>query len=92
MYGKETLSFEEVAGKILSEERRMKNEDGASFNSVLIARSRSKGKQKVKTMVCWNCGRTGHVKKNCPGKGESVNGSESNPSNVSLVVRDDDLL
>ena len=70
----------------------MKNEEGTSLNSVLVARSESKGKQKVKTMVCWNCGRTGHVKKNYPGKGESVNGSESSSSNVSLVVRDDDLL
>ncbi|CAL5187691.1 unnamed protein product [Lathyrus oleraceus] len=41
IYGKETLSFEEVASKIFSEERRLKGEENTSSNSLLVARGRS---------------------------------------------------
>lgn len=41
IYGKETLSFEEVASKIFSKERRLKGEENTSSNSLLVARGRS---------------------------------------------------
>ena len=92
MYGKETLSFEEVASKIISEERRMKSEGGTSSHSVLVATSGPYGKKNHgKSMACWKCGRPGHVKKNCPGGAISEKGSESDASNVSLVMGEDDI-
>jgi len=39
MYGKESLSFEEVATKIISEERRMKSDENTSSRSMLLTRS-----------------------------------------------------
>ncbi|CAL5194565.1 unnamed protein product [Lathyrus oleraceus] len=50
VYGKETLSFEEVAIKITSEERRLKGEENTSSNSVLVARGRSYVKKNNETM------------------------------------------
>ncbi|CAI8587261.1 unnamed protein product [Vicia faba] len=48
IYRKETLSFEEVASKIISEERRLKGEDNTLSNSVLVARGRPYVKKKMK--------------------------------------------
>ena len=77
MYGKETLTFEEVASKIISEERRMKSEGSTSSHSVLVARSGPYGKKNHgKSMACWKCRRPGHVKKNCPGAAISEKVSE----------------
>lgn len=38
IYGKKTLSFEEVDSKIISEERKLKGENNSSSNSVLIVK------------------------------------------------------
>ncbi|CAK8540716.1 unnamed protein product [Lathyrus sativus] len=51
IYGKETLNFEEVAGKIISEERRLKGEENTSSNSVSVARGRSYVKKNNETNV-----------------------------------------
>lgn len=88
MYGKETLSFEEVANKIISEERRMKSDESTSSSSVLVTRGGAKGKKiHGDDMVCWKCGKSGHIKRFCPGG--AGKGSEASASNVSLVLGDD---
>ncbi|KAL4567141.1 hypothetical protein LXL04_022715 [Taraxacum kok-saghyz] len=47
-----------------------------------------KGKKKFsqKTPVCWRCGQSGHVKRNCPGGADSVKGSDT--TNMVSVVSD----
>jgi len=53
MYGKESLSFEEVATKIISEERRMKSDESTSSSSMLLTRSGVNGKKiHAKNMSC----------------------------------------
>ncbi|CAK8565584.1 unnamed protein product [Lathyrus sativus] len=93
IYGKETLSFEEVSSKITSEERRLKGEENTSSNSVLVARGRSYVKKNNEMgVICWKCGKLGHIKYNCTDGAASEKDSESNASNVSLIVREDGLL
>ncbi|KAK8502072.1 hypothetical protein V6N13_038585 [Hibiscus sabdariffa] len=84
MYGKETLDFAEIANKLISEERRLKNGGRDltirdSTDSVLVVNEKRK-----KNVVCWRCGKAGHVRKNCPGGASSAKGSESEASIVSL--------
>lgn len=90
MYGKESLSFEEVATKIISEERRMKSDESTSSSSMLLTRGGANGKKiHAKNMPCWKCGMSGHLKRNCPGGAVSEKDSEASASNVSLVLGDD---
>jgi hypothetical protein len=90
MYGKEKLNFEEVATKIISEERRMKSDESTSSSSMLLTRSGANGKKiHAKNLPCWKCGRSGHLKRNCPGGAVSGKDSETSASNVSLVLGDD---
>ena len=90
MYGNESLSFEEVATKIISEQRRMKNDESTSSSSMLLTRSGANGKKiHAKNMACWKCGKSGNVKRNCPGGAESEKDPEASASNVSLVLGDD---
>ncbi|KAK8623157.1 hypothetical protein V6N13_118048 [Hibiscus sabdariffa] len=88
MYGKETLDFADIVNKPISEERRLKNGGRDltirdSTDSVLVVNEKRK-----KNVVCWRCGKAGHVRKNCPGGASSAKGSESEANIVSL----DDLL
>ena len=94
MYGKESLSFEEVATKIISEERRMKSDENTSSSSMLLIRSGANGKKiHAKNMSCWKCGMSGHLKRNCPsGAVSEKKDYEASASNVSLVLGDDDDL
>ncbi|KAK9009411.1 hypothetical protein V6N11_035948 [Hibiscus sabdariffa] len=84
MYGNETLDFAEIASKLISEEKRLKN-GGRDFtvrdstNSVLAVNEKRK-----KNVVCWRCGKAGHVRRNCPGGASSAKGSESEANTVSL--------
>jgi len=45
MYGKESLSFEEVATKIIYEKRRIKSDESISSSSMLLTRSWDNGKK-----------------------------------------------
>ncbi|CAL5192959.1 unnamed protein product [Lathyrus oleraceus] len=87
IYGKKTLSFEEFFSNIISEERRLKGGENTSSNSMLVA-SEEKNEMGV---ICWKYGKLGHIKYKCIDGETSEKGSESNASNVSLVVREDDL-
>lgn len=92
IYGKETLSFDEVASKILSEERRMKSDEGMSTNSIMAVRSGTHAnKNYKKKVVCWKCGKSGHVKKNCPDEGTSQNCDSDSNKTVSLILGDGDV-
>ena len=63
IYGKETLNFEEVASKIIYEERRLKGEDNTSSNSVLVATGRPYVKKNNETGVrCCKYGKIGYLK------------------------------
>lgn len=58
IYEKETLCFEEVASKIISEERRLKGEENTSSNSLLVVRGSSYVKKNNETGVrCWKYGK-----------------------------------
>ncbi|CAL5198186.1 unnamed protein product [Lathyrus oleraceus] len=92
IYEKETLSFEEVASKIIFEER-LKGVENTSSNLVLVARGMSYVKKNNETGVrFWKCGKLGHIKYKCPDGAMLEKDSESNVSNLSLVVSEDDLL
>ncbi|CAK8536115.1 unnamed protein product [Lathyrus sativus] len=68
-------------------------EENTSSNLVLVARGRSYVKKNNETGVkYWKCGKLGHIKYKCPNEVVSQKSSESNASNVSLAVREDDLL
>jgi hypothetical protein len=87
MYEKENLSFEEVVTKIISEERRMKNDESTSSNSMLLTRSGANGKKiHAKNLPCWKCGRSGYLKRNCPSGAVSEKDFEKSASNISLVL------
>ena len=89
MYGNESLSFEEVATKIISEQRRMKNDEITSSSSMLLIRSGANGKKiHAKNLACLKCEKSGHVKRNCPGGAVSEKDSKASASNVSLVLGD----
>lgn len=87
------MSFEEVASKIIFEERRLKGGENTSSNSMLVARGRSYVKKNNETSVsCWKYGKLGHKMYKCSDGVVSEEDSESNACNVSLVMREDDLL
>jgi len=89
MYGKESLSFEEVATKIISEERRMKSDERNSSSSMLLTRSGANVKKiHAKNLSCWKCGMSGHLKRNCPSGAVYEKESEASVCNVSLVLGD----
>ncbi|KAI5417078.1 hypothetical protein KIW84_041894 [Lathyrus oleraceus] len=84
--------IKEVTSKIISEEIRLKGEENTSSSSVLVARGRSYVKKNNDTTVrSWKYAKLGHIKYKCPDREASEKGSESNTSNVSLVVREDNL-
>lgn len=90
VYGKETLVFAEVTGKLLLEERRLMSEGRpSSENSAMVAFSRGR-KKDSKGVVCWRCGKPGHTKRNCPGgacQGEA-DSAESSEQAANIVFDD----
>jgi len=72
MYGKKTLTVNEVACKIYFEERRMKSDENMSTNSIITVRSETHvNKNYKKKVIYWKCGKSRHLKKNCPNGGTS---------------------
>ncbi|KAI5386857.1 hypothetical protein KIW84_073123 [Lathyrus oleraceus] len=85
--------WEKLEGLYQGNERRLKDEENTSSNSMLVARGRSYVKKNNETGVrCWKCGKLGHIKYKCPYGAASEKAFESNASNISLVVREGDLL
>lgn len=63
----ETMSFEEVASKLIAEEGRLKSEYNTSSNSVFVARAEPYvNKNNGMVLKCWKCGNSEHVRFKCP--------------------------
>ena len=81
VYGSSTLNFDDVVGAILSKEMRRKISSETSGNALSaesrgrkMERGKSsgyhnksrKGRSKLRSgIVCWKCGKKGHLKKDC---------------------------
>ncbi|KAL2454374.1 CCHC-type domain-containing protein [Abeliophyllum distichum] len=91
MYGKETVSFEEVTSKLIFEERRLSGGSNiSSENSLLVAEKWKKNNSMKRKIFCWNCGQPGLVRKNCSEGGVgSANCSTSDTDNMFLFMGDD---
>ena len=73
----------------MSEERRLGSDKNALTveNALVVKEGKKKNFGKV---VCWVCGQSGHIKKNCPkGRVGSTNGSNSQ---TNIVTFDDEIL
>lgn len=91
MYGKETLKYEDVTSKLLSEEKRL--EGGSAISSegtVMVCKNEKKKKYSKKNLICWKCGQSGHVKSNCPGGAGAAKDSNS-ANNVSVISDGDEF-
>ncbi|KAL4585590.1 hypothetical protein LXL04_010213 [Taraxacum kok-saghyz] len=89
MYGKETLKYADVTGKLLLEEKRLESSSHTlSSEWMVLVCGKGKKKYSLKIPVCWRCGQSGHVKRKCPGGADSVKGSDT--ANSVFVVGDGD--
>lgn len=64
MYGKKTMNFAEVIGRLLSDERMLKTVGNALAKNSMLVASNGQKKNLMKNVVCWGCGQSGHLKKN----------------------------
>ena len=98
MYGKDTLSFDDVYNSLLLEANRKEasSKKAPSSYGALVAQDRGRRKQKApirttsrsksrgpaeKKITCWNCGKSGHMTKDC-WKGEGKKNSRKLAANV----------
>ena len=86
MYGKKTLQFEDVTSKLLSEEKRLDGNIGTSSEGAFSISEGRKKKNSWKNVICWKCGKSGHVKMNCPGGADLANGSNKSADSVSVLT------
>ncbi|KAL4591499.1 hypothetical protein LXL04_004467 [Taraxacum kok-saghyz] len=91
MYGKDTLKYADVTGKLMSEEKRLESSSHTSSSErMFLVCGKEKKKFSQKTPVCWRYGQFGYVKRNCPGGAYSVKGSDT-ANSVSVVGDGDDF-
>ena len=109
--GSSTLKFDDVVGAILSEEMRRKSSSETSGNALTAEsrrrkmergkssgyRSKSrKGRSKSRSgIVCWKCGKKGHLKKDCrsrKGKEGDTQQENNHEANVTGDVLQDALI
>ncbi|KAL4582360.1 hypothetical protein LXL04_006907 [Taraxacum kok-saghyz] len=84
-----TLKYTDVTGKLLSEEKRLESSSHTSSSEgMVLVCGNGKKKHSQKTPVCWMCGKSGHVKRICPGGADSVKSSDT--ANIVSVVGDGD--
>lgn len=92
MYEKEALDFVEATSKVLLEERRLNSEGHTSQeDSVMLASNWKKKKEFVRKKVYWECGQSGHMKRNCPNSVCSSKSSDLDANIVSVVTENDNL-
>ncbi|KAL9439725.1 hypothetical protein AB3S75_025227 [Citrus x aurantiifolia] len=100
MYGKETVDLEEVTSTLLSEERRLNGESTKTtdVSALAVVGNWQKDKSKKKG-VCWGCGQSGHLKRDCHSRNGvgSASGSRSDTDSIAsgkslIIVGDDDSL
>jgi len=101
--GSSTLKFDDVVGAILSEEMRRKS-SGAESRGRKMERGKSsgyrsksrKGRSKSRSgIVCWKCGKKGHLKRDCRSrKGKEGDAQQENDheANVTGEVLQDALI
>jgi len=106
-----TLKFDDVVDAILSEEMRQKSSSETSGNALSVeSRGRKmergkssgyqsksrKGKSKSRSaIVCWKCGKKGHLKKDCrsrKGKERDAQQENNHEANVTGEVLQDALI
>ncbi|KAL6518255.1 hypothetical protein OROMI_033956 [Orobanche minor] len=90
MYGKETLKYADVTSKLLSEEKRLESSSNTSSEGAVLICRNEKKKNPLKTPTCWKCGKSGHIKRYCPGGADSAKGSNS-ANNVSVITNDEEF-
>ena len=93
IYGKENVNFSEVTSKLISEEKRLKNGENKSSKSATLSvcGNGKKNKGSKKKIICWGCGQSGHLKKNCKNGGaNSANGSKSHVVNAIVFENEND--
>ena len=97
MYRNEIINLEEVTSTLLSEKRRLSGESTETTDvSALTVVGHWKKDKSKKKRVCWGCGQSEHLKRDCQGKNEarSTSGSISNTDNIasgkSLIIVVDD--
>ena len=97
MYEKETMDLEEVISTLLSEERRLSGEGNETTNVSTLAVVENWKKDKYKNKgVCWGCGQSGQLKRDCHrrNRAKSVSGSRSDTGRItsgkSLIIVGDD--
>ena len=109
--GSSTLKFDDVVGAILSEEMRQKSSGETSGNALSaesrgrrMERGKSsgyrnksrKGRSKSRSgIVCWKCGKKGHLKKDCrsrKGKEGDAQQENNHEENVTGDVLQDALI
>ena len=94
IHGNEKILFSEVPSKLLSKERRLSG--GHNFtpeNSVLVVVNWKKKKLMKENLVCWGCGQSRHLKRNCPKRGAGSTECSKNANIVYLITEgDDDVL
>lgn len=94
-YGSKEVVYADVVSKLLTEERRLNEMKNKSYeDSTLFVgtkkKNKSSGKRKV---VCWVCGQTGHVRKDCPNGGaDSARSSNVVAANVISCGEGDDVI
>lgn len=100
MYRKETVDLEEVTSTLLSEERRLNGEstETTDVSALAVVGNWKKDKSKKKR-VCWGCGQSGHLKRDCHrrNRARSASGSISDTDSIAsgkslIIVGDDDPL
>jgi hypothetical protein len=86
IHGKEKILFSKVTSKLLSEERRLSGGHNSTLeNSALVVANWKKKKLMKGNLICWGCGQSGHLKRNCPKKGAGSAECSKNANIVSLV-------
>jgi hypothetical protein len=90
--GKEKIFFSEVTNKLISEERRLSGgHKSTPENSVLAVTNRKKKKNPVKgKLVCWGCGQSDHLKRNCPKEGVGSTNCSKEANTITLTAVGDD--
>lgn len=102
LHGNEELVLSEVTSKLFSEEKRLTsgNHSSSGDSAYVSVVSGKKKNFKKKEVVCWKCGQSGHLKKNCQNGGASSAGNsksvhentDGTANSVSLCAMGDDFI
>ena len=98
------MTMEYAKSGVLNEEVRSKSQDTSSLSDVLYTedrgrhktrdprsrgKSRSKSKFKNPNIICYHCGKKGHIKRFCKQLKQDLKEGKNEENNVVVVVQDD---